>query len=290
MKSVITNPDKMYWKKEKITKGDLINYYTEISPYILPHLKNRPITLIRYPEGIEGGHFFQKNVSGLHVPKGIETVKIKHDNKVVEYLLIQNLASLLYAVNLGSIEIHPFISEYDHLDNPDFLVIDLDPEDISFSKVVETAQVVHEFFEEIGVKSYCKTSGKRGLHICIPLNKKYTFDQSRQFGEVIVTFINERIPEITSLERMPKKRQKKVYLDVLQNVQGKSIIAPYSARSTPHASVSTPLKWSEVKVGLDPNDFTLRNVPDRVKDLGDLFKPVLGKGIDIQKLLKKLEK
>lgn len=284
----ITNTDKLYWTKEKISKGDLLSYYESVAPYLLPYLKDRPETLKRYPNGISEPSFFQKNVE-KH-PDWLETVPIEHHDRTVHYLLIQDVRSLLFAVNLGSIEIHPWFSRVQHLENPDFLIFDLDPEAIAFDAVVETAQAIHALLTEIKVPCFCKTSGGRGLHIGVPLNARYTYEQAKQFALLIATLVHQRLPRITSLERSPKKRQKKVYIDCFQNNIGQTLAAPYSVRAKPGAPVSTPLEWSEVKKGLNPLDYNLVSTLARLKKKGDILKPLLKKGVDLEKALKRLEK
>ncbi len=286
----LTNLDKIFWPKLGLTKGDLIHYYQSIADYILPYIRNRPLMLRRFPEGVNGENFIQKDTRNLHLPSWIQTVDIKHDHKIVSYFLIQDKESLEYVVNLGTIEMHPFLSEIGNPEYPNYFVIDLDPESIAFDKVVETAQTFHEILDELKITSLCKTSGKRGLHICIPLGKKYTFDQALQFGQIIIQYVNSLIPDITSLVRQPSKRQKKIYLDIYQNHYKQTVVAPYSARGTEFASVSTPLSWMEVKKGLDPKDFNITNIFTRLKKMGDVFKPVLGKGVDFNAALKKLQK
>lgn len=286
----LTNLDKVYWKEENYTKGDLIQYYTQIAPYILPYLKNRPMVLRRHPQGIEDSGFFQKNTEDLHLPEWIQTVTIQHEDRSVRYLIVQNKATLLYVANLGCIEMNPFNSTVKHLHNPDYLILDLDPEEIDFDYVIETAQVIHDILEQIGIKSYCKTSGKRGIHIFVPLGAKYEYEQVKRFAEVIALMTHQKLPDTTSVVRQPAKRQKKVYVDFLQNNFGQTLAAPYSVRPKPGAPVSTPLKWSEVKPGLDPRQYNMHTILDRIEKVGDLFKPVLGRGCDLQKSLRSLEK
>jgi len=287
---ILSNPNKVYWKEEDYTKSDLIQYYHMMAPYILPYLKNRPMVMRRNPDGIDHPSFFQKDTSKLNLPSWIKTIKIQHDTGLTQYLIVQDEACLLYVVNLGCIELNPFNSRVKYLDRPDYLVFDLDPEDISMSKVVETAHVLHEILEKAKIANYCKTSGGRGLHIYVPLNAKYTFEQVRRFAEIIAIAAHQQIPEFTSLERMPAKRQKKVYIDTLQNDFSKTLAAAYCIRPKPHAPVSTPLKWSEVKPNLDPSVFNIISLPKRIKLVGDIFSPVLGPGVDLQHSLKKLEK
>lgn len=285
----LSHLEKYYWPKEKITKRDLIEYYRAISPYILPYLKNRPIMLHRYPDGIEGKDFYQKDLTNLSPPSWIKTCPIEQEGKINRYLVINDLRSLLYAVNLGSIDLHPFHAKCTKLENPDYCVIDLDPHDIPLDKLIETALLFHEILDSISVKNYIKTSGGKGLHILIPLHGKYTYEQSRQFAEVISTLVHEKLPDITSLERSPKKRPNKIYLDCMQNRISQGIAAPYSVRPRANATVSTPLNWDEVNSALDPSHYTLKNIPERLQEKGDIFKPILGPGVNIQAALKKLQ-
>lgn len=282
----LTHLDKLYWPKEKITKGDLIKYYDQIAPYILPYLKDRPESLRRYPNGITGQTFFQKNL--VSHPDWITTAPLKHKEGKVNYLLIQNEESLLYAANLGCIELHPFFSRTTSLQKPDYLIIDLDPKGASFDKVIHVAQTIHAVLEEFQIPSYCKTSGATGLHIAIPLGAKYDYSKVKAFAEVIALLVHHRTPQISTLERSISKRKNKVYIDVHQNNFGQTIAAPYSVRARPGATVSTPLKWSEVKKGLDPADFTIKNILKRVKKIGDIYQPVLKKGVDLEKIIKRI--
>lgn len=282
----LTHLDKVFWPDEGYTKGDLIDYYREVAPLILPYLKDRPETLLRFPHGIEGSSFYQKAVA--NTPNWVRTEEIQHSDRKIRYLFIEDERSLLYAVNLGCIGFHPFHSRFRSLDAPDYAIIDLDPVAVSFDAVVEVAQEIHILLEELKIPGVCKTSGARGMHIYIPMNARYSHVQVKEFANLLVHLAHERMPDITSLERSPKKRQKKVYLDYLQNNFGQTIAAPYSVRPRPGAPVSTPLKWSEVKQGLDPTKFTIKTAMKRFKKVGDLFEPVLGKGINLAKILKKL--
>ncbi len=265
----LTNLDKLLWKKEKISKGDLIEYYAAISRTILPYLKARPLVMHRFPDGITGESFYQKEAG--KVPSFVKT----HLVKKVNYILVDNAKTLLYVANLASIELHPFHSRVKNLEKPDYLIFDLDPESISFDAVVETAQVIHDQLEKIHMPNFCKTSGGDGLHIYVPLKGKYTYPQVKEFAMGVAALVHEELPEITSLERLPRKRQKKVYIDTLQNEHGQTVVAPYSVRGRPGATVSTPLEWKEVKPGLDPTQFTLRTTLKRLAKKGDLFKGML---------------
>lgn len=285
-----THLDKLYWKKEKIAKRDMIAYYRSVADHMLPYLKDHPVMLKRYPNGIEGEHFYQKDIK--YKPPYIKTVEVEHEEKRVRYLLIQDEASLLYAANMGSIEIHPWIMDYKHMDKPAYLVIDLDPVEISFEVLIKMAQQIHRLLESLDIPSYCKTSGGRGLHIYIPLQSKYTFEQTETFARLLATIVYRNYPDTISLERSPAKRKKRVYFDYLQNLHGgRTMVAPYSLRARPHAPVSTPLFWKEVVPGLDPLSFTLKTVPARLKKLKkDPFEGVDGPGIDLKKVLAALDK
>lgn len=287
-KVVLTHPEKIYWPKEKYTKSDLMAYYQTISPYILPFLKNRPMVLRRFPEGISGESFIQKDMHSLHLPNWIQVEKIEHEERSIYYLLVQDESSLEYAVNLGTIEFHPFHSRVGHADHPDYFILDLDPEDLSFNTLIDSANIIHQLLNDWKIPHYCKTSGARGLHMYIPLHAQYTQDQVSKFGQILGTLIHQELPKITSLERSPEKRQKKIYLDVLQNRAKQTIVAPYSLRGRPFAPVSTPLHWDELKRGLKVTNFTIRSMSSRLKEVGEIFHPVLGKGFNMKKWAEKL--
>lgn len=286
-KKFLTNLDKIYWPKEKITKGDLLSYYEKMAPWILPYLKDRPESLRRFPNGIKGETFFQKNLQDH--PTWIKTVMIPSKDKEVNYLLIQNEESLLFAANLGCIELHPFFSRVKKIHSPDFLIFDLDPKGASFDKVIKVAQTIHEILEELDVASYCKTSGATGLHIAVPLGAKYTYEKAKEFAEQIARLVVQRLPTIATVERSLSKRKGKVYVDCQQNNLGQTLAAPYSVRARPGAPVSTPLQWKEVKKGLDPKKFTMHTIFSRLAKLGDLFAPVLKKGVNLKNIRKKFE-
>jgi bifunctional non-homologous end joining protein LigD len=286
----VTNLNKVYFPDDGITKGDLIEYYRKVSGFMLPYLKGRPESLNRHPNGIYGESFYQKDVKD-QPPDWVHIEKIysEHNEKDINYLVCNDEATLVYLANLGCIEINPWFSRVENLDYPDYLVLDLDPEDISFDKVVEAALAVKEILDIAGAKSYCKTSGATGLHIYVPLNAQYNYDVARDFAHLVAQFVHYKIPDFTSLQRSPSKRQKKVYLDYLQNRTGQTLAAPYSVRPRQGAPVSTPLKWSEVKIGLAPNQHHIKNILKRLSKTGDIFKDVLGKGINIEKCISGLE-
>jgi bifunctional non-homologous end joining protein LigD len=288
----ITNPNKVYWPQEGYTKGDLIAYYESIAEYILPYMKDRPQSLNRHPNGITGQNFFQKDVSGPpEEPDFVKTITLKAPTagRNIRYIVCDNKETIVYMANLGCIEMNPWNSRVGSLDKPDWLIFDLDPEAISFSAVIKVAQHVRTVLEKIGAAGYCKTSGKRGLHIYVPLGAKYTYQRARAFAKVVAEHVQRTLPAITSVERHPSKRQKKVYIDYLQNSRGQTLAAPYSVRPTPGATVATPLAWDEVKGGLDPKKFTIKNIGKRLKAKGDLWQPVLGQGIAIEQRVERLK-
>lgn len=285
-----THLDKVFFPKHKYTKGDLIEYYKTVGPYILPYLKDRPLSLLRQPGGVTDKGFFQKNME--HLPDWVPSVDIYSESNEADlhWMVGGKLETLLYAVQLGSIEINPWNSRVKHLDKPDWAVIDLDPEgSITFKDVVAVAQTVKTVCDEWGIDCYPKTSGKTGIHIYIPLGAKYDYEQTKNFAHLLALEINKRQPKLTSVERMPAKRPNKIYLDFLQNREGQTLAAPYSVRPTADASVSTPLRWEEVTSSLRPTDFTIRNMSKRLQQVGDLWKPVMGKGVNIARLLHRLE-
>jgi bifunctional non-homologous end joining protein LigD len=286
----ISHLDKIFFPKAGLTKGDLVEYYYRISEYILPYLKDRPHSLLRQPNGINGKAFFQKDVGDLP-PEWIKRQKIHSDSteKDIDYLVCDSRDSLLYMVQLGCIEINPWSSRVGSLEKPDWVVLDLDPEDVPFNQVVEVANVVRRVTEDLGIPTYPKTSGKTGIHIFMPLKAKYDYEQAKKFAELLAHLVHRRTDNITSLERSPSKRQKKIYLDYLQNREGQTLAAPYSVRPTPQATVSTPLHWDELTSSLKSTAFTIKNIFNRLDKVGDLWRPVIKDSVDIAKVLAKLD-
>jgi len=288
-----SNLDKLYWPDEGITKGDLINYYETIAPFILPYLKNRPLSLKRNPNGIKDAGFYHKDAGDI-APAWMKTADIEaaSTGKTVHYLVCNDVKSLLFIANLGCIEMNPWNSVTGKLDNPDYLVLDIDPSDKNtFDQVIEVALTIKEVLDKTGITGYCKTSGASGMHVYIPCNKKYEYDTVRDFAKILATWVHEQLPSTTTLERSLSKRKKnQIYVDYLQNSRGQTLASAYSARPKPGATVSAPLDWKEVKPGLVPSSFTIKNVAKRVEKKGDLFKGVLEKGINIPAALKKIEK
>lgn len=286
----ISNLEKVYWPDSGYTKYDLIDYYLHLSDYILPYLKDRPQNLHRHPNGIKSEGFYQKDNESL--PEWIETFEIysKSSKKDVNYLLCQNEATLLYMANLGCIEINPWNSRIQNIENPDYTIIDLDPSNgNTFEEVITVAQATKEVLDLAKIEGYCKTSGSSGLHIYIPLGAKYSYDEARDFTKLLCYFIQEKVPKLTSMTRSVKDRKGKIYLDYLQNRRGQTLAAPYCVRPKKGAPVSAPLAWEEVKNGLKIQDFTIKNMLERVEKKGDLFSKALGTGIEMNKAIQNLE-
>lgn len=285
-----SNLSKIFWPKEGFTKRDLLNYYYQVAPYLLPYLKNRPQSLNRFPNGITGQSFYQKDVT-LTAPEWIK--KFPYHTSAGEnknFLVVQDEADLLWMTNLGTIEMNPWNSTIEKPGNPTWCIIDIDPtEKNSFEQVIETAQATKRVLDAIRIEGYCKTSGSTGLHIYIPMGTKYTYDQCQLFARMISTQVHYALPEFTSIERLTANRKGKVYVDFLQNRPKATLAAPYSVRPKPGATVSMPLHWDEVKKGLQQKHFTIKNALQRIISEGDLFKPVIGKGINLEKALKMLE-
>jgi len=292
-RSAFTNLDKLYWPEEGITKGDLINYYQAMAPYILPYLKNRPLSLKRNPNGIKDEGFYHKDAGDI-APDWIKTADIysESSDKIIHYLVCNNAPSLLFIANLGCIEMNPWNSVISHPDKPDYLILDIDPsEKNNFDQVIDVALAIKELLDKLKINGLCKTSGSSGMHIYLPCYHKYNYDLVRDFAKMLATVVHDFLPDSTTLERSLSKRKKnEIYIDYLQNSRGQTLASAYSVRPKPGATVSAPLEWKEVKHGLHPSKFTIKNIQGRVAKKGDLFKGVLEKGIEIPALMKQLEK
>jgi bifunctional non-homologous end joining protein LigD len=286
-----TNLDKIYWPNDGYTKRDLIEYYLQVADFIVPYLKDRPLSLLRHPNGITGSSFFQKDMSAQPPPEWVQTVLLRStdDEREKRWILCQDRTTLGYVANLGCIELNPWNSRIQSLERVDYLLLDLDPVEISFDQVVRVAQEARRLLDEIGAVGFCKTSGKRGLHVYVPLAGSLSHGQAKQFAELLASVIHQRLPEITSLVRDPAKRKGRVYPDFLQNGREKTLVAAYSVRPVPGAWVSTPLAWNEVKRGLDPSRFTIKTIGRRLDKVGDLWEGVLGAGIDVRTCLERLK-
>ncbi len=260
-----SNLDKIFWPDEPYTKGDLIEYYRAVSRWILPYLLDRPLVLTRYPDGIEGKSFYQKDAPGF-APEWIRTIRVwsEGSERELDYFICEDEESLLYIANLASIPLHIWSSRVAAIERPDWCILDLDPKDAPFSDVIKIALVTHELCEEIQLPNYIKTSGSSGLHVLLPLGRQWTYAQSRTLGELLARVIVAECPDIATITRHVSKREGKVYVDFMQNGHGRLLVAPFSVRPKPAAPVSTPLDWDEVTPSLTMTDYTIKTVPRRL--------------------------
>lgn len=287
----ISNPEKIYFPESGITKMQIAEFYYNIAEFILPHLQNRPQSMNRFPDGITGMNFYQKDAPD-HALDDVLTTRIFSDStdRYIDYIICNDAKTMAYMNNLGCIDFNIWPSTVFRLDHPDYVMLDLDPsEQNSFDDVRETAISIKSILDKTGIEGYCKTSGSRGIHIFIPLNGKYDYGQAKDFAHVLMQKVHAEIPELTTLERSLKKRPKgKIYLDYLQNRRGQTLASVYSIRPKAGATVSMPLEWRELEKPLHPSDFTIFNAESRIREKNDLFLGVLGKGIDMLKALEKL--
>jgi len=284
-----TNLDKVFFPKDGWKKRDVIEFYDRVAQWLVPHLKDRPLSMKRYPNGIAHEYFFQKNAE--HFPDWMSCVPIteRHPPKVNNYPLANDRASLLYLANLGCIDQNPWMSHVGSLDKPDWMLLDLDPVETSFDQIVEATLLVREVLKELGLRGYPKTTGGDGMHVYVPLNPDYSYDQVRSFAEIISQLVISREPNLFTTPRSVDKRKRgRVYFDYLQIGTGKTIAAPYVIRAHDGAPVATPLDWKEVKRGLQPSDFRIDNAVARFERVGDLFAPVLAGGQRIEEGLARL--
>ena len=288
----ITNPDKIFWPEDGYTKGDLIEYYRSVSKHMLPYLRDRPVVLTRFPDGIHGKSFFQKDAPD-YAPSWLrtETVYSEGSERDLAYFIADDERSLLFLANAGSIPLHIWASRVATLEKPDWCVLDLDPKDAPFTDVVKVALAAREICDEIGMPVYVKTSGSSGLHLLLPMGRQCTHDQSRMIGEMIARAIVNAAPDIATITRVINKREGRVYIDYLQNGHGKLLVAPYCVRPLIGAPVSTPITWKEVNSRLDIRKFTIRTLPPRLaKQKADPIRPVLEEVPDLVAVLNALQK
>jgi bifunctional non-homologous end joining protein LigD len=266
----LSNLDKVFWPEEGYTKGDLLAYYRAIAERLLPYLKDRPLVIDRYPDGIAGKSFYQKNAPA----KAIETVRTapiwaRGSSREIDYLLVDDEEALLQVINLGAIPLHIWSSRVASLELPDWTILDLDPKGAPFANVIEIARAIRALAADMELPAFIKTSGGSGLHVLLPLGRQITYEQSRQLAELMARVIVAELPGIATVERTIASRGGRVYVDFLQNGRGRLIAAPYSVRPLPGATVSTPLAWEEVTGKLDPKKFTIKTVPKRFAKLKD---------------------
>jgi bifunctional non-homologous end joining protein LigD len=268
--------DKVLWPQDGYTKGELINYYVEVAPYIIPHLQGRPMVFTRYPDGIDKQSFYQKNAPPS-LPEWIKTYPYysPDSERDINFILVEESATLAWLANQACIEMHPWLSSAASVDYPDFVVFDLDPSPgNSFEQVRTIALLTRRVLNELGLRSYIKTSGSQGLHIYLPVENKYSYEEIRDFGRSVAQIICTMQPDIATVERTVKKRGAKIYVDYMQNVKGKTLCSAYSVRPRPGATVSAPLDWDEVN-RIKPSDFTIKTILPRIQKVGELFAPVL---------------
>jgi bifunctional non-homologous end joining protein LigD len=269
----LTNLEKVLFPEDGYTKADLIRYYTEVSPYLVPWLRDRPLTLKPFPDGIHGTHFYQKNKPGF-TP---EWIKSWTDPREPEnaYVLANDMATLVWMANYTAIEIHPRLARADEPEKPDNVMIDLDPaEGASWDDVKEVARAVKEVLDDLGVAGFPKTTGSRGIHVLVPIARRYTFDESRAFALRVGQLTREKLPKLVTLE-FSKAKRRGIYIDYLQNTRAKSTAGPYSVRPIRRAPVSAPLRWEEIAALGRPDAFTIINMPARLEAVGDLLGPSL---------------
>jgi bifunctional non-homologous end joining protein LigD len=281
----------VFWPAEGYTKGDLIAYYRAISPWLLPYLADRPLVLTRFPDGIEGKSFFQKDAPGF-APEWIrtETLWSGGSERELDYFVCDSEAALTYIINLGAIPLHIWGSRIGTLEHPDWCILDLDPKEAPFADVITVARAIKTLCDAIELPSFVKTSGSTGLHLLLPVGRQLTYEQTRQLGAVLARIVAADLHEIATITRNPARREGKVYLDFVQNGHGRLLVAPFSARPVPGASVSMPLKWSEVKAGLAIGDFTIANAPRRMQRLKqDPLRGVLEERPDLPAVLERLQ-
>ncbi len=287
----ITNPKKVFWPDDGYTKADLVGYYDRIAPFLLPYIKDRPLVLTRYPDGIAGKSFFQKDAPEW-TPAWVHTERVysKDAGRDIDYFVVNDRESLRYVVNLGTIPLHMWGSRIGSLERPDWLVLDLDPKGAPFTDVVKVARALHRLLEGIEMRSYVKTSGATGLHLLLPLGARYDYETVRTFARLLAVMGVEAEPGISTIVRPLRGREGKVYVDFGQNGHGQTIVAPFSVRPLPGAPVSCPLRWEEVTARLDPKRFTIKTAPARLEKLGDPVAPVLTERIDLAAALQRIER
>jgi bifunctional non-homologous end joining protein LigD len=264
----LSNLDKIFWPDEQYTKGDLIEYYRSIAPWLLPYLKDRPVVLTRYPDGIDGKSFYQKDAPGF-VPDWIQTIPIWSEDtqRDIDYFVANDVETLTYLVNLGTIPLHIWMSRIDDLTRPDWCLIDLDPKEAPFAHVVTLAKTMKQLCDEVQMPAFVKTTGKSGLHIMLPLGRQLTYQQSLQLAILFSRLVTDRHPDIATTQRTISKREGKVYVDAFQNRAGQLMVSAYSVRPSPGAPVSMPIEWDEVNGKLHNSNFTIKNALKRMQKL-----------------------
>jgi bifunctional non-homologous end joining protein LigD len=281
----VTNLRKVFWPKLKLTKGDLMRYYAQAAPFLLPAIADRPLVMKRFPNGIDAKPFYQHRASDT-VPRGVraEPIRLGHDKRV--HFVGGDITTLLYTTQLAAISQDPFFSRVGSLESADFVALDLDPSDgVPFTQVLDVARWIHEELESLGAVGVPKTSGADGLHVYLPLPPQTPYEAGLLLCQLIATVVSHKHPKHATIERTVNARGKRVYVDYLQNIQGKTLASAYSARASAYAGVSTPLSWAEVHAGVKREDFTIVSAPARFAAVGDLWAPIRkSPGIDLARI------
>ena len=288
----ITNPDKLFWPENGLTKSDLVEYYRAVAPWLLPYLKDRPLVLTRYPDGIDGKSFYQKDAPD-YVPDWIrrETLWSEGAEREIRYFVIDSAEGLAYVANMAAIPLHIWSSRLTSLQHPDWCILDLDPKGAPFKNVVQVARAIHKICEAADLPHYVKTSGSTGLHVLIPLGAQYTHEQSRAMAELLANCVVSQLPDIATVERQLSARDGKVYVDFLQNGHGRLLVAPYSMRPVTHATASMPLRWNQVTARLDMHRYDMRTLPKLLeKQKSDPFGDLFDEAADLNRSLSLLAK
>jgi len=284
----ITNQDKIYFPTT-ITKGDLIDYYIKVAPFMIKHIKDRPIMMHRFPGGITGESFYQKNAAE-HFPAWIKTIPVPKSDGHTNFVLCQNAATLIYLANFGTITFHPWLSRFKALDNPDKLIFDLDPSVHDFSKVIEVAFLIKKILEQVGLNPFVMTTGSHGLHVVAPIKPTADFTYSKMFADGCAQLLIAGHPELVTTQLRKDKRENKIFIDTLRNQFGATAVAPYSVRAHPHAPVATPLEWHELEnPKLESQTYTIINIFNRLEKIDDPWKDIFKKKKSLEKAWPKLE-
>jgi len=285
----VSHLDKILFAPSKISKGDLINYYLKIAPYLIPYAKDHPLTMVRYPEGIKGEGFYQKDAPD-YFPKWIKRIEVKKkDEGITHYVVCNNAATLVYLANQNCITPHLWLSKVDALDYPDRMIFDIDPSTKDFTLVRQTAWLVRETLEYLGLGCFVMTTGSNGLHVVVPLNRRASFEQVRNFAHSLAEYLAAEFPEMITIELSKKKRGKKVFLDYLRNGFGATAVCPYAVRPKPGAPVATPLAWDELKdKKLTSQEYNIKNIFKRLDTYEDPWQDFFQKKYGIAKAVQKL--
>ncbi|HYN99750.1 MAG TPA: non-homologous end-joining DNA ligase, partial [Actinomycetota bacterium] len=286
----ISNKDKVYFPEDELTKGDLVNYYYNVAPMMLPFLKDRPITMQRVPEGIYGEAFYEKQIP-KGAPEWVRNVPVSAEggSRTIDFVVVDDVTTLVWLAQIGSVEVHAWTSKWPKLDEPDFAVLDLDPhEPIEFEDVRAVGRLVNVVLTGLGLKGFPKTSGGSGLQIFIPLTPGHTYPEVREFCTAVGGMLRLAYPEKVTLEFAKPKRAGKVYVDAGQNAKGQTLVAPYSVRPYPGAPVSAPLAWEELEEEIYPEMFRIGSLFERIEQVGDLFADAMKIRQDLHPALKRL--